>query len=475
MEQLQQWRVFFESCGADLMTVIDRAITIASLDKPQDLLRRREGFTEMLFAPSLRSASELSEVENGGFDGRNSDILQVKDEGNYGSSDPEMNDRAVAYTYADAEALSDEMEEESRQLKEILRIKDRLMNYHQSEEEEIFDSLETLESMNISFEALKETEIGKQVNNFKKHHSKRVQSVARRLVRLWKTVVDEWCKSAGDLAAVALPGSTEENDGEYGLPSPPLDEGALLAARTSSLEMNQLFDFIDDDLSAAGSGETNSPVDDGILHANFNEDLEFELQAEDTILNLTGNKVRSMKENVELDKRKKGGDAIKATESGLSNVFRMKEKEATRGAPVSIANNRKDRSSQDKVTRDSRMGANNGSTTKSLNGFSQTVRNNESLVRRPDVLSKQQETSLQYGVTKKPGSPEEISPTEKLAAAKRRLQEGYRQAQNAKKQRTVQVMELHDLPKNGPNRARVPIHNKPNSQNRNRLCSANRI
>ncbi|GFP83820.1 probable mediator of RNA polymerase ii transcription subunit 26b [Phtheirospermum japonicum] len=37
----------------------------------------------------------------------------------------------------------------------------------------------------------------------------------------------------------------------------------------------------------------------------------------------------------------------------------------------------------------------------------------------------------------------------KLEAAKRKLQERYQEAENAKKQRTIQVVELHDLPKQG--------------------------
>ncbi|KAJ7528933.1 hypothetical protein O6H91_15G026000 [Diphasiastrum complanatum] len=483
MEQLHQWRSFFESSGTDLMTVIDRAITIASLDTPRDLLLRREGFTEKLFAPSLRSPSELIELENAGSDGRDSDVLQVKDEGRNEIddghdrvSDPEMDDRA-AYGYAEAEALSDEMEEESRQMKEILLIKDRLMNYHQSEEEEIFQSLKTLESMNISFEALRETEIGKQVNNFRKHSSKRVQSVARRLVRFWKTVVNEWYKSAGDLSAGALPGSLEENDGEFGLPSPPLDEGALLVARTTSLEMNQLFEFIDDDLSA-GSGETNSLVDDENLHTDFsqnslNDGLQFQLPAKHKSSEFAGNKSRPIKESVELDKMKKGADIRKGPDSGPSNAFRKKEKEASRGDQGSTVN--KDIFPRDKGARDSRISANNDFTTKPSNGLLQTVRRNENLVRKPDVLSKQQEKGLKHGVTEKQGTPEVMSVTDRLAAAKRRLQEGYQQAENAKKQRTVQVMELQDLPKRGPNRVKAPIQSKPNFQNHNLHLSANRV
>ncbi|KAL8162977.1 hypothetical protein V2J09_014466 [Rumex salicifolius] len=51
---------------------------------------------------------------------------------------------------------------------------------------------------------------------------------------------------------------------------------------------------------------------------------------------------------------------------------------------------------------------------------------------------------------------------EKLEAAKRRLQERYQEAENAKRQRTIQIMELHDLPKQGLAK-RNPHHKSGNS------------
>ncbi|KAE8726930.1 Transcription elongation factor family protein, putative isoform 2 [Hibiscus syriacus] len=44
---------------------------------------------------------------------------------------------------------------------------------------------------------------------------------------------------------------------------------------------------------------------------------------------------------------------------------------------------------------------------------------------------------------------DELSVQQKLGATKRKLQERYEQAENAKRKRTIQVMELHDLPKQG--------------------------
>ncbi|PWA81782.1 transcription factor IIS [Artemisia annua] len=48
---------------------------------------------------------------------------------------------------------------------------------------------------------------------------------------------------------------------------------------------------------------------------------------------------------------------------------------------------------------------------------------------------------------RKPTSSDGETVQDKLEATKRKLQERYQQAENAKRQRTIQVMELHDLPK----------------------------
>jgi len=79
----------------------------------------------------------------------------------------------------------------------------------------------------------------------------------------------------------------------------------------------------------------------------------------------------------------------------------------------------------------------------------------------------QQKTDLNKNQTKPNSSlqnkskyPDDASVKVKLEAAKRRLHEGYQQVENAKKQCTVQVMELQDLPKQGSK----PFHGRPVSQ-----------
>jgi hypothetical protein len=58
-----------------------------------------------------------------------------------------------------------------------------------------------------------------------------------------------------------------------------------------------------------------------------------------------------------------------------------------------------------------------------------------------------------------------MSVAARLEVAKRRLHERYQEEENAKKSRVVQVMDLTDLPKSGPNRAKMPKVHKPCIQN----------
>jgi hypothetical protein len=60
---------------------------------------------------------------------------------------------------------------------------------------------------------------------------------------------------------------------------------------------------------------------------------------------------------------------------------------------------------------------------------------------------------------------EDMSVAARLEVAKRRLHERYQEEENAKKSRVVQVMDLTDLPKSGPNRAKMPKAHKPCIQN----------
>jgi len=58
--------------------------------------------------------------------------------------------------------------------------------------------------MDITFKALKETDIGRHVNNLRKHPSNEVRILVKQLVRKWKEIVDEWVKSNSENASPAI-------------------------------------------------------------------------------------------------------------------------------------------------------------------------------------------------------------------------------------------------------------------------------
>lgn len=65
----------------------------------------------------------------------------------------------------------------------------------------------------------------------------------------------------------------------------------------------------------------------------------------------------------------------------------------------------------------------------------------------------------------KPQPSHNLSVSMRVEAAKRKLHEGYQQADKAKKQRTVQLMEIQDIPKTGrnfikPSQAKLGSHNR---------------
>ncbi|KAG5575223.1 hypothetical protein H5410_055357 [Solanum commersonii] len=56
-------------------------------------------------------------------------------------------------------------------------------------------------------------------------------------------------------------------------------------------------------------------------------------------------------------------------------------------------------------------------------------------------------TDVCSGYLQRPPPRESAIDIERLNSARRRLQENYQEAQNAKKQRTIQVMDIHEIPK----------------------------
>ncbi|XP_028761405.1 probable mediator of RNA polymerase II transcription subunit 26b [Neltuma alba] len=431
---LEYWRNYFRAANSDIFDIIDHAIMVAVSDCPKEFRLRRDGIAERLFSCRLNRCVGCDRLElavsgddegdggcKSGFD-RDATELEAgasKESKVHSSRDDhgEMNRNQVGnFSFGEAEALTDEIEEESQMVGEVLRIKEVLHNSKEEPDSVLFESLRRLQLLALTVDLLKGTEIGKAVNPLRKHGSKEIRQLARTLIDGWKEMVDEWVKSTAAIAGSAegTPDSVDPSvvDEEEGLPSPPMDEGAFLAAPTGPMELSQFFDGMDDD-------------------GNFRQSGEF-IKTREHIRKLS-------MDSQNVAKRKPQA----SSEAKESNCHQMKKNEVAmrQSKPVCTDSGpgRPPRSSlQQKTNAGPKM---------------QQKQEKSAIPKRPLVAQQD-----------KFKCSDDVSVQVKLEATKRKLQESYQQAENAKKQRTIQVMELHDLPKQG-NGHRNP-HFKPGNLNK---------
>ncbi|XP_042484014.1 probable mediator of RNA polymerase II transcription subunit 26b [Macadamia integrifolia] len=433
---LDYWRKYFRSTNSDIFEVIEYAIMVAASDCPNEFKMRRDRIAERLYTCKLTRCSGCDRVELAVPKEEEGDDSGCKSDGDFEGSlgkeskvnsctnDNAENDmkRVSNYSYDEAEALTEEIEEETQIVGEVMRIKEILVDSQDQSDGILFESLRRLQLMALTVDTLKATEIGKAVNGLRKHNAKQIRHLARTLIDGWKDIVDEWVNAAAAVAG-ATEGSPDSvnpsvvvDEEEEGLPSPPLDEGAFFGTQPTSLELSQFFDGMDDDGNPRNNGQFDQNREDG-----GKTTLESR--------NISKRKPPLPNESNMLTKDKKGLP-VRKPEACIRQA-KPSNTESGPGRPLK-------QSSVPKYNNDTK--------------FQQKMDIN-GIQKRP--VSGQQDKSK---------SSDEISVQAKLEAAKRKLQEGYQQAENAKKQRTIQVMELHDLPKQGlghrhPPHAKLGNHN----------------
>ncbi|XWS65301.1 hypothetical protein CRYUN_Cryun05aG0081300 [Craigia yunnanensis] len=430
---LEQWRDYFRTANSDIFDIIDHAIKVAALDCPKEFRLRRGQIAEKLFTCKFTRCSGcdrvelvLPEYEDDNGRGCQASFKRETDEedgceffeaggskeskANSSRDDPLMNQIASNYSYGEAEALTDEIEEESMIVGEVFRIKEVLHNSQDEPDSVLFESLRKLQLMALTVDILKATGIGKAVNRVRKHSSKQIGHLAQTLIDGWKELMDEWV-SATKAIAEGTPESVNpsvvdeeevEEKEEEGLPSPPLDVGAFFATQPTSMELSQFFDGMDDDGNPRSSGEFIKNWDNGRKPSH---------------------------ENQKISKRKQ-------QTSSEANLLTKDDKnqQMKRQEPVAKPNNKP-------------SSTNIGSGRPPKHNMEQKANTESKLLQKSDKMA----------VPKKPLSSQqdkfktsdEVAIQRKLEASKRKLQERYQQAENAKRKRTIQVMELHDLPKQG--------------------------
>ncbi|MFS7904442.1 putative transcription regulator IWS1 family [Helianthus anomalus] len=409
--RMDYWREYFRSANADIFEIIEGAIMLAASDCPKEFKVRRDHIAQILFSCRVIKCSGCDKEEL---------VLPVDDDDDHHHHDEDDEDEIVKdiskviscsrnndvddevvyddhhdvdvnetspqvgnYSYDVAEALTDEIEQESQTFGEVMRIKEIVDNSPDESASVLCNSLRKLQLMSISVETLKATEIGKSVIVLRKHASKDVRQIARSLIEVWKEMVDEWVNAT---SKITVSENTPESmnpsvvdEEEEGLPSPPLDDLAFLNPHSMSLELSEkFFDGMDD----YGNTQKNE--------------------------NRNNRKPPVEKQNVTKWKPHK-----------------PLNRETLVPKPTVV------KPSKQPVV-DSILGR------RMKPNMDQKLQNLEHT-----ILSKRPVTPQQRKLMSSGGETDQ----DKLEATKRKLQESYQQAEKAKRQRTIQVMELHDIPK----------------------------
>ncbi|KAF2318228.1 hypothetical protein GH714_003345 [Hevea brasiliensis] len=259
---IDDFRWILEITGVDVWTFIDTAILVASLDFRADLKQRRDKIVEMLCALSSSGrCRSMGRISDG------HEMRENRNEAKGGDGCP---------------------------------------------------------NMDMTFEALKDTGIGRHVSSLRKHSSDDVRRLVKQLVRKWREIVDEW------------------------------------------LRLNPQEEQASSTLTADG----NSPQQK--ISRNQVPDISYSPNT-----------------------HKESSDSDKKTCEPEGKPKPVPRKEAPRRPThqsVSVSHN----------------------------------------VQRQREQQQQREREVDY---------------ERLASARKRLQENYKEALNAKKQRTIQVIDIHDIPK----------------------------
>ena len=186
---LDDFRSIMDNAGVDVWTFIDTAILVASLDYGHELKQRRDNIVERLYATSMANKCRNCDFGGGAearVNGRvheetEEEEEEVREKSVNGDGDDEEDEDPFAGLFDDEQ-------------KSILEIKEKLEEPNLTEEA-LVELLQNLEDMEITFQTLQETDIGRHVNRvLRKHPSNEVRRLAKQLVKKWKETVDDWVK-----------------------------------------------------------------------------------------------------------------------------------------------------------------------------------------------------------------------------------------------------------------------------------------
>lgn len=276
---LDSWREYFRRRGdSDIFGIIDHAIMVAATDCPNKFKSRRDKIAELLFSCRVNRCVGCDHLElsvpgddeaNRGTTGNGGGGTAVDEdyevaggskESKANSSRGDNNQIVSNYTFDEAEALSDEIEEFSVVSKEVARIKEILLNKEDEPNSVLLDSLRHLKLMSLNVDILKSTEIGKAVNGLRKHSSDKIRQLAKTLIAEWKELVDQWVNTTKEITgAEGTPESANPSvlDEEEAFPSLPYDVD-IFTPEPNGFEISHFFDSLDFDGNPRNSEEHNT-------------------------------------------------------------------------------------------------------------------------------------------------------------------------------------------------------------------------
>ncbi|CAN0865442.1 Probable mediator of RNA polymerase II transcription subunit 26c [Linum grandiflorum] len=192
-------RSILETAGVDVWELIDSAIAVASSDYPSELKQRRDKIVEALFSSSSSAAAATCNrcAQSGGGNDRQKEV----DMNTSPAAAAAVVEREAIRQRSPVTPVDDEFEEEDPYAglfeddieTRVMDIKQQLEDPDQSEDS-LAELLQTLDDMDITFKALKESDIGRHVNRLRKNPSNEVKRLVKKLVRKWKEIVDEWVR-----------------------------------------------------------------------------------------------------------------------------------------------------------------------------------------------------------------------------------------------------------------------------------------
>ncbi|XP_047954620.1 probable mediator of RNA polymerase II transcription subunit 26c isoform X3 [Salvia hispanica] len=265
----EEFRAILSRSGTEIWALIKAAIRVAGSDYGDELRRRRDELVELLYAPEAHMCRNCSGdirrrvvdhepyfPENVCINNFNSSDnidnrsikFDVDDENKkFSKNVRDSNDDFAKSPLTPESNLSGGEEEDAYgglfddEQTKIFSIKEQLEDLNQSEDT-VVDLLQNLAYMDITFHALKDTDIGRHVNRLRKHSSNEVRRLVKQLVRKWKETVDEWVKvnqpqatsnliADGDSPQQSIPRNQQNGHHQRAQREPVMDDEKLNSAR----------------------------------------------------------------------------------------------------------------------------------------------------------------------------------------------------------------------------------------------------